>query len=140
MVFLVPLIVVMYAKVDKAYEDARMRREEAARGALARRRFRSARLEPERRRLSAELERKLRRFPDVLKGDQLVSAVLRDGRRIGHVFIRGRKYLLGVYGDEAPSFSAADIVDLAPVDLGRLPAWEPEKWLRLDGAGEEGMG
>ena len=31
MVLLVPLIIVMYAKVDKAYEDARIRRESAAR-------------------------------------------------------------------------------------------------------------
>ena len=30
MVFLLPMIVVMYQKVDKAYEDARIRREKSA--------------------------------------------------------------------------------------------------------------
>lgn len=134
MLFLIPLIVVMYRKVDKAYEDARIRREAAQTKQLEANPppFRTAHLEPSRRMLAKPLRKKLAGIPAAIRGGHLVTAILRDGRRIDHVFVASRKEMLGVYGHEQPTFDASDIVDVMAVDLNRLPAFLPERWLRLD--------
>lgn len=131
-VLLVPLIIVMYVKVDKAYEDARIRREEAARaGAPA---FRWIPVPAERRRLPAGLARKARRFPAVIKRGRLVTAFLSDGRRVENVFVTGGE-VLGVYGRSGFDFEIRDIADLEPANLKKLPAFKPGEWLRLDAGG-----
>ena len=86
------------------------------------------------RRLPAGLSRKMKKFPDVIRRGQLVTAVLRDGRRIENVFIRDRQDVLGVYGVDRLPFEAGDVVDVEPADLSRLPVFEEARWLRLDGA------
>jgi hypothetical protein len=136
MVLLVPLIIVMYQKVDKAYEDARMTREE---NTYEKNKViwgvQSVDLAPERRRLSSALIEKLRRIPEALKKGHLVHLLLKDGRRISYAFILGRKELLGVYDLMKVDFDAADIADIEPADLDKLPPFETDKWLRLDGVG-----
>ena len=133
MLFLIPLIVVMYRKVDKAYEDARIRRE-AARTKLEASPppFRTAHLEPSRRMLVKPLRKKLAGMPPAIRGGHLVTAILRDGRRIDHVFVADRKEMLGVYDHERPTFDASDIVDVVAADLECLPDFLPGRWLRLD--------
>ncbi|MBI4550300.1 MAG: hypothetical protein HY714_05190 [Candidatus Omnitrophica bacterium] len=138
MVLLVPLIVVMYNKVDRAYEEARIRREaraeerarEARRGAPS---FRTDYLAPQSRLLSRQLRRKLNKIPRAIRGGQLVNLRLKDGRTIENVFVSGRREILGVYGMEKISFTAGDVGDLEAVDLDRLPEFQEERWLRLDG-------
>lgn len=136
MVLLIPLIIVMYQKVDKAYEDARLAREkvsfEKAQSAF---RVKSAFLETADRWLDKTLVQKLGKIPEAVRNGHLVTAVLKDGRRVENVFVRGRKEVLGVYGVETPPFRAGEIADIEPVDLDRLPDFKPEKWLRLDGVG-----
>lgn len=138
MVLLVPLIVVMYQKVDKAYEDARMTREEntykknkAVWG------VRSVDLPAERRLLAENLSRKLRGLPETLKKGHLVHLKLKDGRRIEHAFILSGRELLGVYDRADVDFDARDVADLEPADLDKVPAFETDKWLRLDGVGSD---
>ena len=135
MVLLVPLIVVMYNKEAKAYEDARIRREtiafkKAQEGPLP---FKSVYVEESKRQLSESLTKKLKRFPMMIKQGHLVTAILRDGRRIENVFIVDRSEIVVVYGYDHPPFSGEEIVDLEPADLNCLPAFKEEHWLRLDG-------
>ncbi len=136
MVFLVPLVILMYNRVDKAYEDARIARESTA-FEKARKEFRvrTVRIDDRDRLLAKELAQKLKKLPEAVKGGHLVTAILKDGRRIENVFVLGGKDVLGVYGIEKMSFAVKDIVDVAPADLDRLPPFETEGWLRLDGVG-----
>ena len=139
MVFLLPLIIVMYNKVDKAYEDARIKREamEFKRKELEGRawaasvRFQS--VEESSRLLKDSLRKKVGKFPETIKGGNLVTAILGDGRRFEHVFIAEKKEVLGIYGVEQLPFDIQEITDLEPSDLDRLPVFKPELWLRLDG-------
>ena len=137
MVLLVPLIIVMYAKVDKAYEDARMARETTA---FEKREkslpFKSIWVEDSERILSKPLSKKLKKIPETIRHGHLMTAVLRDGRKIENVFIRDKKDVLGIYGVDSLPFKISDIVDLETADAGRWPDFKTENWLRLDGAGE----
>ena len=128
LVILVPLIVVMYQKVDKAYEDARIRRENAAN------RFRSVYVDKERRLLPFPVREKLKGTPETIRGGHLVNARLKDGREISNLFIAGGEEILGIYDREDMPFEASEILDVEQVDMAKPPFFTPNKWLRLDGA------
>lgn len=134
MVALLPLFVVMYQKVDRAYENARLRRE-ANEGQTPR--PKSIFIDPAKRILEEPLAQKLRRMPATLKqgrqSGHLVTAVLRDGRRFENVFIANGRELLGIYGRNNLPFEAKEIADLEPTPLETAPAFVEENWLRLDG-------
>jgi hypothetical protein len=136
MVLLVPLIIVMYSKVDKAYEDARIARE-TSQFNRARQEFRvkSVLVEEPKRLLRRELSEKLKRVPETIRRGHLVTAVLNDGRRIENVFIANRRDVLGVYGEDARPIEARDIADVEPVAPELIPDFKTEHWLRLDGVG-----
>ncbi|MBI2095421.1 MAG: hypothetical protein HYT89_04585 [Candidatus Omnitrophica bacterium] len=135
MIFLVPLIIAMYQKVDKAYEDARIAREKAA-SEKARAPYRSLAVAEAERQLVPALQAKLKRTPETLRNGHLVTAVLKGGRRVEHVFVLNKKDVLGVYGLETLDFKIGDIVDLEPVDLDRLPVFDSHRWIRFDGVSE----
>ena len=127
MVFLVPLIIFMYQKVDKAYEDARIRREEAAL------RFRSIVVPEARRRIPGRLCEKLAQVPETIAGGHLVNLTLKSGEKIENVFISGRREILGIYNAREMNFTGADLSDLELVDMTAPPAFLTAQWLRLDG-------
>ena len=134
MVFLIPLIIVMYHKVDKAYEDARIAREKARLGSTPKEfNVKSIHVDDSQRLLRKELTGKLRSYPEAIRRGHLVTAVLKDGRRVENVFVLNRKNVLGVYGVEDLTFRIGDIVDVEPADLDHLPDFKTENWLRLDG-------
>jgi hypothetical protein len=136
MILLVPLIVIMYQKVDKAYEDARISREtreyEKAKSNF---RVRSVDMPESARLLSKELSTRLRSIPQAVKDGHLVTVQLKDGRRFENVFIKDRREVLGIYGVDAMPFEAGQIAAFEPADLDRLPKFTTEGWLRLDGVG-----
>lgn len=135
MVLLVPLIVVMYSKVDKAYEDARIGRETANLDKAKQLfKIRSVVVEEARRLLPETFRKKLKKIPATIPGGHLVTVVLKDGRRINHVFVRDKKEVLGIYDADKPLFSTEEIADMEPADLDHLPLFETEKWLRFDEA------
>lgn len=127
MAALVPLIIVMYSKVDKAYEDARLRREQAAM------RFKSITVEKSKRLLSSVLSKKLENVPETIQGGHLVTLALKDGRKIPNVFIAEKNEVLGIYDAEELTFETSDICGLEPADLNNLPSFLTPNWLRLDG-------
>ena len=133
MILLVPLIIVMYYKVDKAYEDARIVRETAAvQKARSELKLRSVFIEESERLLNAALVKKLKKFPETIKHGHLVHATLKDGRKIKNIFVHDRRDVVGVYGLKEASFRVRDIVDIEPVDLDKIPMFETNQWLRLD--------
>ena len=140
MVLLVPLIIVMYQKVDKSYEDARSSREESAyKKNQAIWAVRAVTLPESQRKLSAALQAILRTIPETLKNGHLVHLRLKDRRLIEHAFILNKKELLGVYNRESIDFDAEDIAALEPVNLDQLPPFESNRWLRLDGVGSSDL-
>ena len=133
MLALLPLIVIMYQKVDRAYERARLRREETEsskpKGA------KTFYLDSSKRTLQNPLVEKLKQIPPTLKrGKQaghLVTAVLKDGRKFENIFVVNRSEILGIYGHNQLPFEVKEIADLEPAK--NFPAFSEENWLRLDG-------
>ncbi len=136
MVLLVPLIIVMYNKVDKAYEDARIRREMASLQRVQQSvNFRSIFMDASERQISEELSKKLKRIPEMIKRGHLVTVILQDGKKYHNVFVADRKEILGIYDHSTLPFQTDEIVNLEPADPNHLPDFKEEYWLRLDGAG-----
>ncbi len=143
MVLLVPLIVVMYNKVDRAYEDARLSREARqmaqAKTELTDLGVRSIQINESERLLRPDLQEKLSKSPEAISRGHLVTLTLSNGKKIQNVFICDKKEVLGIYDAKHMDFKVEDIADLALTDLDRLPNFKPEKWLRLDGVGRESL-
>jgi len=122
------MIVFMYQKVDKAYEDARIRREQNAN------RFRSILVPEEKRRIPENLSQKLASFPPTVNGGHLVNITLKDGTAVQNIFISECREVLGIYDAREMNFSGSDILDLELVNMQTPPAFLTTSWLRLDGA------
>jgi ABC-type Na+ efflux pump permease subunit len=136
MVLLVPLIIVMYAKVDKAYEDARIARETAeSQKAKESFKIKSILVEPSKRQLPAQISQKLSNFPETIRKGHLVTVILKNGQKFDNVFVLNKREILGLYGASHMSFLAQEVVDVMPVDPDKLPNFKTENWLRLDGVG-----
>jgi len=133
MIFLLPLMVVMYTRVDRMYEEVRARREEAqAKAEPAKAQAKSISVNPDDTKLDAHLSAKLKNVPEIIKGGQLVTLLLKDGRQIPHVFIKGGEEIAGIYEEDQLSFSNTDIADVEPTNLDQLPEYTEERWLRFD--------
>lgn len=134
MVTLIPLIIVMYQKVDRAYENARLRREE---NQTALPRPKSIYLDLSKRKLPASLIQKLKKCPPTLKKGShlghLVSVILKDGQRFENVFVANRTEILGIYGHDSLPFESDQVRDLEPADLEKVVSFTEQNWLRLDG-------
>ena len=140
-----PFLVLMYRKADRIFKSAAGRRTQAgplrdssrisnAGGAErigAGPKFRTCFMEKEKRLLPGRLAQKLKNVPTPLPQGHVVTLRLKDGRLVPHVFVLNLSEILGVYGRTEPGFEAADIEDVEPVS--EFPAYEEEKWLRLDG-------
>lgn len=134
MILLVPLIVIMYNKVDRAYEEARIHREmtsQEARRATSGVKFVSI-PEPERL-LHERFVKKIKKMPWTIKRGHLVTLTLKNGEKIDNVFVLDRQDVIGVYGYNTAPFQVADIVDVNIVAGDHLPNFETDKWLRFDG-------
>jgi uncharacterized membrane protein len=134
MIALLPLIVVMYRKVDQAYERARQKRE-ANEG--LRPRARTVYVDPAKRVLGTDLAARLGQLPITLKkgglAGQVVTAVLKDGRKFENVFVMNAREILGIYGRDHFPFEAGEIVDFEAAEVEKIPSFCEENWLRLDG-------
>ena len=133
LVALIPLMIFMYQKVDKAYEDARIRRESRAAKFKDPLKIRAVFIEESKRQIPKTLTQQLKKIPQTIKGGHLITAFLKDGRRIDHVFIARAKEMMGIYGAEELTFGAGDIVNFEPTDLTHPPDFTQKAWLRLDG-------
>lgn len=134
MLALLPLMVSMYRRVDRAYEKARLAREAKEAEPHLRK---TVYVEPGRRNLRDPLISKLKQYPPTIKkgrqSGHLVHATLKDGRRFENIFVANRREILGIYGCENLPFDAEDIADLDLVPRESLPRFDESGWLRLDG-------
>lgn len=120
-----PLLVFLYKKADQIYKAALARQTQLGP------KFQTGYLEQSKRILSPELMEKIKTIPETLSGGHVLNLELKDGRIIPNVFIfRGRE-ILGVYDVPAVTFQSVDVRDVFPPEI--LPAFEEERWLRLDG-------
>lgn len=124
--FLVPLIIVMYSKVDKVYEDARLVREKKERS------FRSIAVPTAKRTLSPALAEKISAWPADIDGGHLIHITLTNGRKIKNVFVANGKEILGIYNASEMNFDAGDVKTVEAVDWTHPPEFIPQLWLRLD--------
>jgi hypothetical protein len=134
MILLVPLIVLMYNKVDRVYEEARIHRETTAldaRRAVSGVKFIAI---PESERLLNDvLVKKIKKMPWTIKRGHLVTVTLKNSRHIDNVFVLDRQEVVGVYGYDNAPFRIEDIVDVIATGKDSLPNFETDKWLRFDG-------
>ncbi len=133
LVALTPLMILMYHKVDKAYEDARIRRETRAEKFKDPVKIKAVYIEESKRQLQKTLSDKLKKAPQTIKGGHLITAILRDGRKVENVFIARGKEVLGVYDQQELTFQPEDITDFELTDLAHPPDFTQKIWLRLDG-------
>ncbi len=133
LVALIPLMIFMYYKVDKAYEDVRIKRELRSEKYKDPVKIKAVFIEPAQRKLSPEISEQLRKIPRTIKNGHLVTAILKDGRKMENVFISEQKELLGIYDQQNLTFQARDIVALEPTNLTHPPDFTQKVWLRLDG-------
>lgn len=128
MVFLVPMIVLMYQKVDKAYEDARLRREKNAA------RFKSILVNRSERLLPARLTEKIKTWPETIPGGHLVRVTLKNGTEASLAFVAEGGEILGLYDKSSFDLKVHEIEEIEPADNQPLPSlFAPANWLRLDG-------
>ncbi len=127
LVVLLPFLVWMYRRADQIFRHAVERQQ--ARGP----KFRTVHVVQAKRKLPAALTQKLQTMAPTLERGHLLTAQLKDGRRISHVFVMNGTEILGVYDRAAFDFEAADIAAIELMDPAALPAYDESKWLRLDG-------
>lgn len=133
LVALIPLMIFMYSKVDKAYEDARIRREGRREKFKDTVKIKAVLIPESKRKIPAELTERLKQERETIKGGHLVNLVLKDGRKIENAFVTGRKELLGLYDQDELTFEGNDIASLELADLTHPPDFTQKRWLRLDG-------
>ncbi len=135
LIALTPLMIFMYQKVDQAYEKARIARE--TRGEKPSRtdslKIKGVLIKPSERIVSKSLTQKLKSIPPTIHNGHLVTATLKDGRKVENVFIARRTELLGLYDQTELTFRASDIIEIEPTDLTHPPDFTKKTWLRLDG-------
>ena len=123
---LIPFLILMYRKADQIFKNAVDRQTYVPR-------FRSAYFEQSKRLLPEAIADKVKAIPPTLRGGHVVTAVLRDGRRIPHVFVVNTQEIIGLYDKTSLDFDAKDVVDIEKIDPSDLPAYDETRWIRLDG-------
>lgn len=129
MIILFPLIVVMYQKIDKAYEDARIKREQRAN------QFRSIKVDRSKRLIKDSLRAELIAQAETIDGGYLVNVTLTNGQTYPNVFIGKGEEVLGIYDQDHMPFEGSEIETVEVVDLNEPTFFTSNKWLRLDGVG-----
>lgn len=133
MILLVPLIIVMYNKVDRTYEDARNRRESEKQKKLVSQRGFSASDAPVSKRLLPKgVQKKLKKLPRTLRQGQLVALIFQNGSRLENVFVLANEEIVGLYGRKDFPYDAKDVVDVELLDPAETQPIEVEKWLRFE--------
>lgn len=122
---LLPFLAVLYRKADRIFKNAEARQTNSAP------KFRSIFIEKQKRFIPGEMAARLAKIPPALENGHVVHLILKDGRKIPHVFVINSKEVLGVYDRSELGFEMKEVADIELVDA--LPAYEEEKWLRLDG-------
>ncbi len=123
---LLPFLILMYRKADFIFKTAVERQTYSPK-------FRTVSVERSKRLLPAAIAQQLKGIPPTLRGGQVVTLVLKNGRKVSHVFVLDYQEILGIYDQKEYDFNPMNISDFEIIPLENLPAYEESKWLRLDG-------
>ncbi len=124
---LIPFLIWMYRKADDIMKTALVRQ-----GAVAPS-FKTAAIPRSERLLPEALTEKLKKIPPTLPRGHVVTAILKNGQRVPHVFVLDSREIAGVYHRDSFDFESNQIADIEPIPKGQLPPYEEGKWLKLDG-------
>ena len=126
LILMLPLLVYLYKTADVIFKSAVSRQTGGTQ-------FQKTFIEKSKRSLSNEMIKKIEAIPPTLDRGHILTLILEDGRSVPDVFIWDQREILGIYNQKELSFDASQVVDVKSVTT--LPAYEEEKWLRLDGRG-----
>ena len=121
-----PFLVLMYRKADQIFKNAVVRQAPAGR-------FQSIFVDRQKRLLPEPFAAKVAAMPANLPKGHVVSLLLKDGRRVDHVFVLNGREILGVYDRPEFDFETAAIIDVESIENADLPNYDESKWLRVDG-------
>ena len=121
-----PVLIWMYRKADTIFKDA------VERQLTQSPKFRSDFVEKSQRSIPSEISQKIKNVPETLPRGHVVHLILKDGRKVPHVFILDAKEILGLYDQTQMDFKASDIADALPVRDPDMAQYDESKWLRLD--------
>ncbi len=124
---LIPFLIWMYRKADEISKTA------VARQMPHSPQFRQLSVEKSKRLLPEEITEKLKAIPFTLREGHLITAILKDGRRIPHVFVLNCHEIVGIYDRQTLDFEPKELADIEPIPMDQLPPFESAKWLKLEG-------
>lgn len=127
LVLFLPFLVWMYKKSDELFKTAMAR--QTPKGPA----FKTILVEKIKRMLPETITKKIGKFSPTLEKGHVVHLILRDGKKIPHVFVMNASEVLGIYDHEHYDFDVDEVMDVELVSTNELPAYEESKWLRLDG-------
>lgn len=126
LVILFPFLIFMYRKADSIFKTAVERQTYAPK-------FKSVAVDRAKRLLPRPVSEKLKVAPPTLRQGHVVTALLKDGRRISDVFILNNEEILGVYDRAELGFEGSDISGIEVTSPEKLPSYDESLWLRVDG-------
>ncbi len=126
LVILLPFLIFMYRKADSIFKTAVERQTYTPK-------FMSVVVDRAKRILPGSVSEKLKTVPPTLRQGHVVTALLKDGRRISDVFILNNEEILGVYDRAELDFEGKDISKIEVTSPEKLPSYEESRWLRVDG-------
>ena len=122
---LIPLLVWMYRRADNIFEKANARQTYEPH-------FQVHWIEPEKRQLSADLSRQIKKFKPTIPGGHLVNARLKNGQVLKHLFVMDAKEVAGVYDPMVLDFDVSEFEDLSVLESDCLPSFDETKWVRFN--------
>ncbi len=125
LVALIPVFIFMYRKADLIFLRAGQRQNYDPG-------YQRAAVPLEKRELSSEVSRQLKKIPETLPHGHVVNMILKDGRKVPNVFIKYGREIAGIYDRQELGFESADIASVEPMNIREWPAAEESKWLRID--------
>ncbi len=125
LIFTLPLLVFLYKKADQIYKAAAVRQTQWGP------KFQTAYLEKSKRTLPESVAARIKSLPETMDEGHVLHLILKDGRKIPHVFVFRGAEVLGVYDVSSVDFEIDQVMDAEPVL--EMPVYEESKWLRLDG-------
>jgi len=125
-ILLIPFLIFMYQKADDIYKTAEVRQLEKPYL------FQKIYIPKEKRVLPKTFQKKLKSEKPTFQDGYVTTLLLNNGQEISHVFIRKGEEILGLYDQSDFNVNLSEIQDIRVLKPEELPAYEEEKWLRID--------
>ncbi len=125
LVALIPILVWMYRKADRIFENANAKQTYEPR-------FKIHWIEPEKRLLPEALVQQIKKSRPTLPGGHLVNAKLKNGGTSEHLFVLAGKEVAGIYDPKTLDFDVSELQELSVLESTYLPVFDESKWVRFN--------